>query len=53
MGNKKSAAGCQNPADPPAPTVRQAAQHLLDAIAQWFDGPEGVGFHGWARRSVG
>lgn len=47
MGNKKSAAGCQSPADPPAPTVRQAAQHLLDAITLLFDDPEGVGFHGW------
>nr|WP_315596072.1 hypothetical protein [uncultured Cupriavidus sp.] len=48
MGNTKSAAGCQAPSPTAnAPTVRQVAVRLLEAMGRLHAGTESNGFHGW------
>lgn len=48
MGNTKSAAGCQIPVpQPSAPTVRQVAARLLEAMDRLHTGTESDSFHGW------
>ncbi|MFC4519107.1 hypothetical protein [Cupriavidus pinatubonensis] len=49
MGNSKQAAGCQVSAtsDTCAPTVRQAARWLLEALDRLTAGEDIAGFHGW------